>query len=82
MSLRDDIEKFNEQMTKDMPEEIRTTLEEEALALAQSGIVAKSVKEGDKAPSFSLPNIEGKLVSSADLLSRGPLVVSFYRGGW
>ena len=31
---------------------------------------------------FLGPNGAGKTVSSADLLAKGPLVVSFYRGGW
>jgi peroxiredoxin len=31
---------------------------------------------------FTLPDIDGTLVSSAELLRRGPLVVSFFRGKW
>ena len=54
----------------------------EAERLARSGIVEQSLKKGDKAPPFSLPNVHRKMVSSADLLAKGPLVVSFYRGGW
>jgi len=50
--------------------------------LAASGIVGESVGAGDRAPRFSLPNAKGETVSSADLLAKGPLVVSFYRGGW
>ena len=33
-------------------------------------------------PDFILPNAEGNLVFSDDLLQRGPLVVCFFRGGW
>jgi len=33
-------------------------------------------------PGFLLPNAEGSLVSSAELLAKGPLVVTFFRGGW
>lgn len=35
-----------------------------------------------QAPSFELPNPEGKLVSLFDLLATGPVVVTFYRGSW
>jgi len=31
---------------------------------------------------FALPDPDGKLVSSQDLLARGPLVLTFYRGAW
>lgn len=50
--------------------------------LKQSGIVEKSLKAGDKAPSFSLPNVNGEMVSLEELLARGPVVLNFYRGGW
>jgi len=82
MSLREDIQKFLAQFLKQVPEDIQKVMEEEAERLAQSGIDEKSLKAGDKAPTFSLPNIFGKDISSQALLARGPLVVSFYRGGW
>ena len=37
---------------------------------------------GQKMPAFMLPNSEGELVTSDQLLVRGPLVLSFFRGGW
>ncbi len=33
-------------------------------------------------PAFNLENTSGETVSSADLLAKGPLVVSFFRGKW
>jgi peroxiredoxin len=41
-----------------------------------------ALKAGQKMPAFMLPNTEGKLVTSDQLLARGPLVLSFFRGGW
>jgi peroxiredoxin len=40
------------------------------------------LKKGDKAPEFTLPDQTGTDVSSKELLHKGPLVVSFYRGLW
>ena len=37
---------------------------------------------GDAAPSFRLPDQDGNVVDSADLLARGPLVVALFRGHW
>ncbi len=50
--------------------------------LRRSGILARVLKPGDPAPEFALPNADGRLVSSRDLLARGPLVATFYRGKW
>jgi peroxiredoxin len=50
--------------------------------LIKSDIVEKCLKEGDKIPAFSLPNANNKTVSSDKILSKGPVVINFYRGGW
>uniref|UniRef100_B0T999 thioredoxin-dependent peroxiredoxin n=1 Tax=Caulobacter sp. (strain K31) TaxID=366602 RepID=B0T999_CAUSK len=50
--------------------------------LIASGAPDRALKAGDVAPAFTLPDENGKPVSSKDLLARGPLVVSFYRGVW
>ena len=47
-----------------------------------SGFQARMPVIGQPAPGFELPNQDGHIVSSAALLSRGPLVLSFFRGGW
>ncbi|WP_405248108.1 peroxiredoxin-like family protein [Cellulophaga sp. Asnod2-G02] len=41
-----------------------------------------ALKIGEKAPNFELPNPEGKTISLATLLDKGPVVVTFYRGSW
>jgi peroxiredoxin len=50
--------------------------------LIDSGQAQRARKAGDTAPVFTLNDPEGHPVSSRDLLARGPLVVSFYRGVW
>jgi len=50
--------------------------------LIESGAANGALKQGDPIPEFMLPNAEGRLVSSADLLGKGPVVISFYRGVW
>lgn len=82
MSLRQEIDDFMTQFIAQVPEDIQKVMQEEGERLAHSGIAEKALKTGDKAPVFSLPNVKGVMVSSAERLSNGPLVVSFYRGGW
>jgi peroxiredoxin len=50
--------------------------------LIASGQAQRAKKAGDTAPDFTLNDPEGKPVSSRELLARGPLVLSFYRGVW
>ena len=52
---------------------------EELIASAQA---QRARRAGDRAPDFILADSDGKPVSSRELLSKGPLVVSFYRGVW
>ena len=46
------------------------------------GIAEATLKVGDRLPFFQLPDARGRLVSSEEMLSRGPLAVGFFRGGW
>jgi peroxiredoxin len=50
--------------------------------LKARGVAAHALKVGDASPSFELPDHNGKLVSSVDLLATGRLVLSFIRGRW
>lgn len=40
------------------------------------------IKVGTKAPDFSLPNADGEQKKLSDFLTEGPVILSFYRGGW
>lgn len=42
----------------------------------------KSLPVGELAPDFELPNIHGYRVALKDRLQQGPVVLSFFRGGW
>ena len=39
-------------------------------------------KPGDQMPPFALPNEDGHIVTLDDLLSEGPLAMTFHRGHW
>lgn len=41
-----------------------------------------ALKIGQKAPNFELPNPEGKPISLKQLLDKGPVIITFYRGNW
>ncbi|CAN7394619.1 MULTISPECIES: peroxiredoxin-like family protein [unclassified Variovorax] len=64
------------------PAEIHPVMERATKALIASGQANRTLKAGDKAPAFSLKDPDGDTVSSTELLTKGPLVISFYRGVW
>lgn len=58
------------------------TMHKATAELKASGQAERAKKVGDNAPSFTLKDPDGNTVSSQELLAKGPLVVSFYRGVW
>ncbi|MBR0873248.1 AhpC/TSA family protein [Bradyrhizobium tropiciagri] len=50
--------------------------------LRDTGVASHALKVGDDAPDFLLPDADGRLHSSEQLRRNGPLVLSFFRGGW
>lgn len=62
-----------------------TTLEVHARVVAElksRGLAARSLAMGAQVPAFTLPDHNGKPVDSTDLLTRGRLVLCFFRGRW
>lgn len=71
--------------TKDMSEskkKRRLTMQEATERLRKSGIIDRAIKKGNHYLDFELPNINGKKVKLSDKLKNGPIVLTFYRGGW
>ncbi len=82
MGLKESLREFEKEVKASMPQEFLSILQEGADSLAAGGLEESAVKVGEKMPSFELKNAVGELVSSDELLKKGPLVISFYRGGW
>ena len=50
--------------------------------VADSGILDKAINLGDKAPNFTLPDALGNSVSLYEQLTKGPVILTWYRGSW
>eukprot|EP01037_Dinobryon_pediforme_P018126 gene18126-18372_t len=61
---------------------IRDAMARADLELAASGVAEQALKAGDPAPDFELPGVDGRTIRLSALLRDGPVIVSFYRGGW
>ncbi|HEV2396151.1 MAG TPA: hypothetical protein VGS27_04385 [Candidatus Sulfotelmatobacter sp.] len=64
------------------PHEVIETMHRATAELKATGIEQRALKLGDRAPSFTLFNQDHVQIDSSDLLDKGPLVVSFFRGHW
>ena len=82
MSLQNTLDAMRASFESKLTPEIVNTMHHATEKLLQSGIMDRVLKVGDRAPQFALPDHNGDMVGSADLLSKGPLVVNFYRGVW
>jgi peroxiredoxin len=82
MSLQEDLELLRAEFIGKASPEVRAAMERADKDLAASGIVQNALKVGDQAPDFNLPDARGGYVRLRDLLRMGPVVISFYRGGW
>lgn len=82
MSLAESIDAIREMAKEKIPEEDRKLMAKATEELRKSGSTGKALQKGDVLPPFSLKNMEGEIISSADLLRQGHLVMSFYRGSW
>lgn len=65
-----------------MPADIAAAMKRADADLAASDIVDRALKAGQLAPDFTLPDHEGKPVSLSRVLRGGPVILTFYRGGW
>ncbi len=63
-------------------DEMKQVFEDGLKKVASSGVLESALSKGDKAPDFELPNAKGQMVSLSKLLKSGPVVLTWYRGGW
>jgi len=82
MSLQTQIKDYKAGFAEKVPANIQELMKLATKDLSDSGIVSKAPKVSDKLPTFSLPNQNGQTVNLIDLLKKGPVVITFYRGGW
>lgn len=82
MGLQDQLDSFRAEFAHAAPAGRVALYEARIEELRASFALEKAVGAGDEAPGFSLPDVRGNPVSLSGLLQYGPVVVTFYRGGW
>ena len=82
MSLQAKLDAFRDAFQKRQPPEVLETMRRATADLVASGQAERALKVGDAVPAFILPDEDGRPVSLRDLLAKGTLVLTFYRGTW
>ncbi len=82
MSLAEQLDKIRAGGAERIPAEKRAIMSAATEALRDSGFLERTLKVGDRFPEFALENAAGDIVRSTDLLARGSMVVTVFRGVW
>jgi peroxiredoxin len=65
-----------------VPPERRAAMERHIAHLSETGLGRSAKQVGDQAPEILLPDAHSNTFEVGKLLAVGPVVVTFYRGGW
>jgi len=82
MALSERLDAIREMAKTRIPPAARAVMEQSVADLRASGIMDRIAKVGQRAPDFTLPDHVGRNVHLSEVLTRGPVVLSFYRGRW
>jgi peroxiredoxin len=81
-SLREELDERRMLMRRFVPKATQAINDRATEEFRQSASAQKALQVGQKAPEFALPDAQGSLVNSRELLAKGPLIVTFIRGRW
>ena len=82
MKLQEKLSAMKRESMATKPPEVVATMLEESQKLVQSGIADQVIKVGETLPEFTLSDTNDTIISSKELLAKGPLALCFYRGIW
>jgi peroxiredoxin len=82
MTLNQELQQHQALSRAKTPEAVRSTMAQATENLANSGIIDRTLKVGDRIPPFTLPDATQKSFSVTTTLKKGSVVIAFYRGGW
>ncbi|MBH0018459.1 peroxiredoxin-like family protein [Pseudoalteromonas sp. NGC95] len=82
MSLKAQIDAYNVQKDAKLPADVLALMNTTNEELIAQHIKDNALQIGQKVENFSLANHNGENIELADLLKKGPVIISFYRGGW
>jgi peroxiredoxin len=82
MSLEQELAAFKAEFSRTAPAGRAALYEAKIEELRADFALASAVSVDEAAPDFALPNAAGKSLVLKELLRSGPVILTFYRGGW
>ena len=82
MTLNATLQQMKAASLSRIPPEAAAIMAKTKAELEASGILKMALDRGQTAPEFELRDWQDTLFNSAEILARGPLVLTFYRGSW
>jgi peroxiredoxin len=82
MSLEQELASFKAEFSRTAPAGRAALYEAKIEELRADFALASAVGLDEAAPDFALPNAAGKSIVLKELLRSGPVILTFYRGGW
>lgn len=76
------LDKRREEFASNASEEKKQVYAEGIAAVKNSGMLDRALNVGDKSPDFTLNNALNKPVTLYNELKNGPVILTWYRGGW
>lgn len=80
--LREILAERKESIAKYVPAKTQAVHARAVAELKERQVAANALSVGAKAPRFELPDHDGKIVRSSELLAKGRVVICFIRGRW
>ena len=81
-SLSDQLSARSAQSASQLPANVRDEFAKGIQSVRDAKITGQAKNVGDKAPDFTLKNATGESIQLSKLLKHGPVVLTWYRGGW
>jgi peroxiredoxin len=82
ITLKSQLEERKQAFSVQADDTIKKVYGEGIEAVKESGILDNALNLGDSAPDFVLKNALGESVGLYEYLKKGPVVLTWYRGGW
>ena len=82
MTLNETLQQLKSASRSKAPSEAVTIMTHATEQLKDSGILGMALNPGMPAPEFELPDWQGNNFNSTELLTKGALILNFYRGSW
>ncbi|TKA75935.1 hypothetical protein B0A55_05877 [Friedmanniomyces simplex] len=82
MALATQLANVQDKFDREAPDQVKRAINNSRSEVSTTFNRGAAIQEGATLPAFHLSNPSGGKTDSADLLAKGPILITFYRGGW